>query len=93
MKEETVINESMAPESHSRRPSTDSDDIWEPGVTATEREAALNAAKNDPKQTVFWPTAQGKKLDDISVILLILNRCIGVFSYSFYHSRNNLSVL
>jgi hypothetical protein len=82
MKEETAINESMAPGSESRRPSTDSDDNWEPGVTAAENEAALNAAKLDPKQTIFWPIAQEKKLDDISVILLVLNRCIGMFSHS-----------
>jgi hypothetical protein len=82
MNEQTVTDDSMAPESKLRRLSTDSDDNWEPGVTDAEREAALKAAQTDPTQTIFWPIAQGKKLDDISVILLILNRCIGRHFYS-----------
>jgi hypothetical protein len=78
MNEEKLTIRSMLPESEPRRASTESDNNWEPGVTDAEREAALAAASNDPKQTIFWPVAPGKKLNDISVILLILNRCIGM---------------
>jgi hypothetical protein len=79
MKEEITVSQPVGPEAGRSDSETGSQSQpWAPGLTAEEREA-LDKARKDPNQIVERAVPQLKKLGDISVILVILNRCIGLF--------------
>ena len=89
MNEDTITNQPAVPEAG--RPNFESGSQpqpWALGLTAEEEEA-LDRAKNDPDQKVFVGVRPLNKLGRFEVILLILNRCIGLFFKTVFRVQIN----